>query len=401
MAEKETDLTAPTGHTDAVGEAEQAEPSSAAPQGDPSAAAPQGEPTPATSQSDPTPAAKPVRASRSGAGGRWAGWAALVLVVILAIYFFRWSERTGRELARRVQEGELKMAQSDAQQRQSQDLLRDLQNRAAVSEAKLGEVLGQQAQLELLYRAVTEDTIDAMLADVESSIALAAQQLAAAGNPQGPLIALQGAEHRLARGNDARLVPLRAAIARDIERLRAAAGGDSVALAMRLDGLIGKIEDLPLLATQARPAFEPAKGGIAPGDERAGETPPPGWLSRLLSMGALRAELAQLVRVRRIDAPDAALVAPEQAYFLRENLRLQLLNARLTLLSRNDALFRNDLERAIGWLGTYYDRTDKQVAATIEQLRQLRAARASGEIPTVSESLTAVRAARGVRDAKR
>ena len=383
MAEKETELAAPTAHTDPVGEAEQAGASSAAP------------------QSDPEPAAKPVRASRSGAGGRWAGWAALVLVVILAIYFFRWSERTGRELARRVHEGELKMAQSDAQQRQSQDLLRDLQNRSAVSEAKLGEVLGQQAQLELLYRAVTEDTIDAMLADVESSVALAAQQLAAAGNPQGPLIALQGAEHRLARGNDARLVPLRAAIARDIERLRAAAGGDSVALAMRLDGLIGKIEDLPLIATQARPAAEPAKAGTAADDERAGETPSPGWMSRLLSMGALRAELAQLVRVRRIDAPDAALVAPEQAYFLRENLRLQLLNARLTLLARNDALFRNDLERAIGWLGTYYDRSDRQVAATIEQLRQLRAARAAGDIPTVNESLAAVRAARGARDTKR
>ncbi|MBW6494161.1 MAG: uroporphyrinogen-III C-methyltransferase [Burkholderiaceae bacterium] len=331
---------------------------------------------------------------------RWAGWAALVLVAILAIYFLRWSERTGRELSRRVHEGEIKIAKWETELAQVRDLERDLQNRAAVAESKLAEVLGQQAQLELLYRAVTEDNIEAILADVETSVSMAGQQLAAGGNPQAALFALQSADQRLARGDDARVQGLRAAIGRDIERLRTASGGDSVTIAARLDSIVDSIDGLTLIAGNKRVPGERA-APLANAGDAGGAAPTQNWLRRMFSAGALGEELAQLVRVSRIDAPDAALVAPEQAYFLRENLRLLLLNARLTLVGRNDALFRSDLDRVIGWLGTYYDRGDRKVVATIEQLRQLKAARAATSIPTVSESLAAVRSARGARDSKR
>ncbi len=341
-----------------------------------------------------------VHYPRGSVAARWAGWAALVLVAILAIYFLRWSERTGRELSRRVHEGELKIAKWETELAQVRDLERDLQNRAAVAESKLAEVLGQQAQLELLYRAVTEDNIEAILADVETSVSMAGQQLAAGGNPQAALFALQSADQRLARGNDARLQGLRAAIGRDIERLRTASGGDSVTLAARLDSIVDGIDGLTLIAGDKRVPGERA-APLAKEGETGGTAPTQNWFRRMFSAGALGEELAQLVRVSRIDAPDAALVAPEQAYFLRENLRLLLLNARLTLVGRNDALFRSDLDRVIGWLGTYYDRGDRKVVATIEQLRQLKAARAATSIPTVSESLAAVHNARGARDSKR
>ena len=344
--------------------------------------------------------AAPVQYPRGSVAARWAGWAALVLVAILAIFFLRWSERTGRELSRRVHEGEIKIAKWETELAQVRDLERDLQNRAAVAESKLAEVLGQQAQLELLYRAVTEDNIEAILADVETSVSMAGQQLAAGGNPQAALFALQSADQRLARGNDARLQGLRAAIGRDIERLRTASGGDSVTIAARLDSIVDGIDGLTLIAGNKRVPGERA-APLANESETGGAAPTQNWFRRMFSAGALGEELAQLVRVSRIDAPDAALVAPEQAYFLRENLRLLLLNARLTLVGRNDALFRSDLDRVIGWLGTYYDRGDRKVVATIEQLRQLKAARAATSIPTVSESLAAVRSARGARDSKR
>ncbi len=360
------------------------------------------ESTPSAAEGSAAGRAGPVQPPypRGVAAARWAGWVALILVAILAIYFLRWSERTGRELSGRVHEGELKIAKWEIELAQVRDLERDLQNRAAVAESKLAEVLGQQAQLELLYRAVTEDNIEAILADVETSVTMAGQQLAAGGNPQAALFALQSADQRLARGNDARLSGLRAAIGRDIERLRSASGGDSMSLAARLDAVIEGIDGLTLIADGKRAPGDNAIA-LAGKDEAAGKAPAQNWFRRMLDSSALREELAQLVRVSRIDAPDAALVAPEQAYFLRENLRLLLLNARLTLVGRNDALFRNDLDRAIGWLTSYYDRGDQKVVATIAQLRQLKASRAATSIPTVSDSLAAVRSARGARDAKR
>ncbi|MEB2336907.1 MAG: uroporphyrinogen-III C-methyltransferase, partial [Burkholderiales bacterium] len=152
--------------------------------------------------------------------------------------------------------------------------------------------------------------------------------------------------------------------------------------ALRLDGLLASIDQLPLLASVRTPGQASAEAAAA-------------------GLSALRDELQQLFRVRRVDAPDAALLAPGQAYFLRQNLRLLLLNARLSLLSRSEALFRSDLERAIGWLRDYYDDRSRGVAGATAQLRQMLGARIALEPPTLAESLAAVRAARAVREAGR
>ena len=111
-------------------------------------------------------------------------------------------------------------------------------------------------------------------------------------------------------------------------------------------------------------------------------------------------EFASLFRVRRVDAPDAALIAPDQSYFLRENLRLRLLNARLALLSRNDPLFRSDVAQAVTWIERYFDRKAPAVERALVQLEQLSRARTAGEAPSVADSLGAVRAARAARESR-
>ena len=78
------------------------------------------------------------------------------------------------------------------------------------------------------------------------------------------------------------------------------------------------------------------------------------WWQRLLWAGAQR-EARSLVRVGRIDQPEAVLVAPEQVFFLRENLKLKLLNARLALLSRQIDTARGELARRHDALNRYFD----------------------------------------------
>jgi uroporphyrin-3 C-methyltransferase len=44
--------------------------------------------------------------------------------------------------------------------------------------------------------------------------------------------------------------------------------------------------------------------------------------------GEMWTDVRQLIRVRSVETPDALMLSPTQAYFLRENLKLRLLNAR-------------------------------------------------------------------------
>jgi len=102
--------------------------------------------------------------------------------------------------------------------------------------------------------------------------------------------------------------------------------------------------------------------------------------------------------VNRVEAPDALLLAPEQRYFVRENLRLTLLSARLALLARAEPVFHSDIERAIGWLNAYYDRQNRGVANALATLRQLQSTRIAHELPSIGDTLAAVRAARSSRE---
>ncbi len=102
-------------------------------------------------------------------------------------------------------------------------------------------------------------------------------------------------------------------------------------------------------------------------------------------------ELKGLVRVQRLDASDPALIAPENRFFLRENLKLRLLHARLALLQRDEAAFRGDIKAAQSWLGLWFDGKAKPVATAAQTLAQLGAAAVNVELPTITDSLNAVR----------
>lgn len=310
-------------------------------------------------------------------------WAALALAVAVAAFTLPRLAGLEREAARRLQALDQGQLRVQGELGHVGDELRDARNRIAVLEGKVLEAAGLQAQLEKLYRNLADDSTDVILAETESALALAGQQLALGSNPQATLRALQGIDARLARQNDPTLDAVRRALAADIERVKAWPVAEIGALAQRLDGLVTSLDQLGLLATVRAPAGQGAPRGAAPA---------------AAGLGALRDELQQLFRVRRIDAPDAALVAPEQAYFLRENLRLLLLNARLSLLMRNDALFHGDVRRAAQWLRKYFDPGQRPVAVALAQLDQMLGARLALEPPSLADSLAAVRNARAARD---
>ena len=92
-----------------------------------------------------------------------------------------------------------------------------------------------------------------------------------------------------------------------------------------------------------------------------------------------------------MDRPDPGLLSPANAFFLRENLKLRLINARLALLQRDGKMFRDDVRQARDWLDRYFDPRSKSVADAIATLEQLEAAQVALELPALEDSLTALR----------
>ena len=131
--------------------------------------------------------------------------------------------------------------------KEAQDAVRDALARIGALEAKLLESQSQQLSLESLYQELSRSRDDWLLAEVEQTLAIAAQQLQLAGNVQAALVALQNADARLARSDRPQFLPLRRVIARDIERLKNAPSLDVAGMTVRIDQVIAAVDSLPLL----------------------------------------------------------------------------------------------------------------------------------------------------------
>jgi len=317
---------------------------------------------------------------------------AIVLAAALAAVFWldarQRIDATQAELARRLRDIENDAREARSVARQSQDVGREAQAKGAQLESRLAEPQSQQLALEALYQDPSRNRDEWQLAEIEQVLASATQQLQLAGNVRAALLALQLAEARLARADRPQFVPIRRALARDIERLKALPGLDLPGMSMRIDALVAQVDALPL-AFDERAARGVGAAPAAPAAER-------GFWARLGS--EVWGELRQLVVVRKLENPEPPLLPPSQAYFVRENLRLRLLNARLTLLTRDEAGYREDLRAAEAWIRRYFDSQSKQTADALAQLKQLSASTLSFEMPSISESLDAVRGFKSRRE---
>ena len=104
------------------------------------------------------------------------------------------------------------------------------------------------------------------------------------------------------------------------------------------------------------------------------------------------------MRIKNAEKTEVPLLSPEQAFFLRENLKLRLLGARLALLARDQTSFKTDLDAASEWLQRYYDTGDRPVAAALTTVTQLAQSQLSIELPDISASLDAARNLKMVRE---
>ena len=337
---------------------------------------PQDEVTAATPSTAPASPGDPAR------GRHWLV-AALLLALGVAVVA-EWidarnaDQRLRTEVAQRLSELDATDKATRVAVKDAQDNLRDAQAKVALLENRLAESQTQQAALEALYRELAPARDEWALTEIEQVLLLASQQLQIGGNVSGALAALQVADQKLQRLDRPQFVPLRRALARDMDRLKAVPYVDVSGLALRLDQAIATIDALPLALEERVPVAQP-------------ETPPKDEAAWRRFLREAWQEIRQLVRIENLDRPEAPLLTPPEQFFLRENLKLRLLSARIDLLSRDQANFRADLTAAERWLRKYFDTRAKPVQSLQTLLGELKATNMATELPGLAGSLDAVR----------
>jgi uroporphyrin-3 C-methyltransferase len=81
------------------------------------------------------------------------------------------------------------------------------------------------------------------------------------------------------------------------------------------------------------------------------------------------------------------MLAPEQQFFLYENLRLYLESARLAVARADRELYRDSLNTVGSWLSTHFDNADPLTKSTRSAVNELMRIDIRPMLPDISASL--------------
>lgn len=309
-------------------------------------------------------------------------------VVALGVSLLMWQKlsRIQEQLARQSADTALQALEAKTWAKQAQEIVQDSAARVSLMEARLSEVALQRTQLEELMQSLSRSRDETLVVDIESALRIAQQQAQMTGSTEPLLAALQSAQKRVQRAAQPRLTPVARALEKDLEQLKSLPTFDIPGLMTKLDEGVALVEGL-VLANGPRVS----QSQIREQAEASGEqTPPTWWMNGLTRM---MDEVKGLLRFSRIDAPEAALLSPEQAFFLRENLKLKLLNARLGLLARQKEGVRNDLGAAAVLVRRYAEPQSRRTTQLLQLLEQTSEQLRVAELPRIEASLTALNTA--------
>lgn len=247
-----------------------------------------------------------------------------------------------------------------------------------------------QTQLAELADARNEGASRLQLDQIESLLRVANQRLQLYDDPQGAARALEMASDAIARKNDPRLFNIRGEIANEVAALQALPSPDIEGLSLQLAALIEQVPQLPLDSSvpseydnqesQAQASDDDSSMSFDEFQSQFSQ----GWDHFKNSVGDA---LSGMMTIRRSDGTQRALLPPDQAFFLNQNLQLELRSARLALLERDTENYRDSLETAREWLKDFYDTDAAPVSHMRDRLKQMGNVKLDWDTPDISRSL--------------
>lgn len=268
--------------------------------------------------------------------------------------------------------------------------LTQLKQKSDAAEKQIGTLAEQQKVLteatRKSYDALSKDRAKWAISEIEQLLIVANQRLQLAQDFETAAIALKAADSRLRALADPAMTPVRKQLATEINQLESYERTDVSGLAIRLASLVDSVEKLPLsLEFTYTPANTTETKETAATQKSKEPAPQRGFFAEFWR------DVLGLVRIRSNTESYKPLLAPEQQYFLRENLQLLLLGAQQALLRNEMQTFDHNLRTAQRWVNRYFDTNSQAIRHLNSELEALLKTRPAEHAPDISQSLTLLR----------
>ena len=355
------------------------------------------EPVREPSSVDMVPAADPIPAKRSVLATL--GWVVLLALILgfgAAAYYWQQNVYSNDLESLREQLAAIGSAQSSVSaqiEAAVTEVASSVQSAAAGVDTLGRKIEGHVAKqgelarsVSALYEKETQTSVDWVLAEAEYLILAATQRLALERDVDTAIAALRAADQRLRSAEHPDLIPIREKIIADVTVLEAVNLPDVEGLAIYIGKTIDQVDILP-----TKPIAEEV---IPFATVRTGKYEAEDW--RKLGY-AIWSDLVDLVEVKDADLSDSVLFDPELRYLLRQNLKLELVSARLAVLREDSANLASSVGMIKRLLDAYYDVDHDAVANIIKRLEQAQAMELTPALPNITGSLDAIRKHRASR----
>lgn len=199
-----------------------------------------------------------------------------------------------------------------------------------------------------------------MASEAEYLVNMAGRKLWLEKDPRTATDLLKSADETIAAMNNPALLPIRKALAKDIAATASIKTTDIDGNVLALDALIEQLDKLPLNRTDAEtdaPEDTTITGDLNDWQSNLGKT----W----------KALTQDFITIRHKTADAPALLAPEQQWYLVENIRHKLLQSQLALYRYDRAAYHQSLMMARKWIQTYFDTQDHKTAEVIAEIDKL------------------------------
>jgi len=285
------------------------------------------------------------------------------------------------QLARQSADAGQQSLEAKAWAKQAQETVKESSARLSLLESRLGEVALQRGQLDELMQSLSRSRDENLVVDIEAAVRMAQQQSQLTGSVEPMLAALKSAQLRVQRVSQPRLTPVQRAIEKDLEQVKSSQVTDLPGLLIKLDELVALVDELPM-ANQplSTTALKTTGTAVSPVN--------PNWWQ--IGVDRFWQEVRGLLRVSRIDTPEAALLSPDQTFFLRENLKLKLLNARMGLLARQSESLQVDLKASAALVRKYFDMNSRKSQQALQLIEQSQSQLRKAEMPRLDGTLSAL-----------
>ena len=378
---------------------------------------------PAGDKAASSPAASTGKSGHQPAGGRSLGSMFLILMTVvvsvaaLASSYLTWQSFSGLRAAvgQRMQSAEAEVTPLRELSSETAGRLNALQSRLSGAEQRISELNLQRTQLEELMLSVSRSRDETLVQDLGSALRFAVQQAQLMGNPQPLIAALQVGIERIEAAANPRLAGVRDAMKNDLDVMQTETNTD-VSLVVRDLARLTRDMNKIVMRDTAPPTYRTvtsdADTSAAPSPaiglatDPASTTVAPSLLDQAVTSvstvwhslsQAFVAQASQLVRVRAVAPTDELMLSPENAWVLRENLKLRLLSARLAVLSGQKQTALADISAVLQGIALYADPAAPSVVGLVGDLQQLQTTIAALHVPIPQSTLAALASAASAR----